>query len=473
MLDDRRAEHVPGCNMAFVRHELLKIGGFDEQFRQAGDDVDICWRFLDAGLDIGYASAALVWHHRRNTLRAYLKQQKGYGQSEAMLHFKHPQRFNTLGCSQWRGIIYGEGAVGLPVVTPAVYHGRFGTGLFQILYRKNEYSPLAYVTLLEWHGLALLVLALAMFYPPLALVSAVMWCATLLAALRSTAGAPLPQGAPLWCRPVIFVMYLAQPVVRAWHRHLYRLRHKRLREIEVSDQTVVARHVKAIWPNRYDMYFRSDRNHGRGELLDALVQQAAAHKWPGDFHSEWDEDDVALVGDRWQGIHLRTATEELGWPERFTRVACSLKPTSLAYTVAIVGQLVTAGALVRFGAWASIPAVVFWIALWITLLASRRRCVRAVSHLIWRAGKVADLEAVCVHRPARPEPHEEAEGIATMPTPVPAPSHPMRPAAKETSPPRKPTPVQALEMCASASTTNRDEDDELEPAMLRRVPVGK
>ncbi len=30
----------------------------DVQFRQAGDDVDICWRFTQAGLRIGYAPAA-------------------------------------------------------------------------------------------------------------------------------------------------------------------------------------------------------------------------------------------------------------------------------------------------------------------------------------------------------------------------------------------------------------------------------
>src|SRR5438045_1505923 len=55
MLDDRRAEHVPGCNMAFRRQTLLALGGFDRQFRDAGDDVDICLRFLDAALTIGYA----------------------------------------------------------------------------------------------------------------------------------------------------------------------------------------------------------------------------------------------------------------------------------------------------------------------------------------------------------------------------------------------------------------------------------
>ena len=39
MLSDDVAEHIPGCNMAFRRDKLIEIGGFDPQFRVAGDDV--------------------------------------------------------------------------------------------------------------------------------------------------------------------------------------------------------------------------------------------------------------------------------------------------------------------------------------------------------------------------------------------------------------------------------------------------
>jgi hypothetical protein len=157
------------------------LGGFDVQFRQAGDDVDICWRLIDGGVVIGYAASALVWHHRRSTVRAYLRQQKGYGRSEAMLQFKHPQRFNALGCSRWHGIIYGEGSVGLPLAKPQVYHGRFGSGLFQIIYRHNRYSASAYFTLLEWHVVAAILVALSAAWMPLLAVSGFMWCLTLAA----------------------------------------------------------------------------------------------------------------------------------------------------------------------------------------------------------------------------------------------------------------------------------------------------
>ena len=37
MLTDRRAEHIPGCNMAFYKWALDEVGGFDPIFRLADD----------------------------------------------------------------------------------------------------------------------------------------------------------------------------------------------------------------------------------------------------------------------------------------------------------------------------------------------------------------------------------------------------------------------------------------------------
>src|SRR5205823_6264223 len=46
LVSDQEAEHIPGCNMAVRRACLQAVGGFDPQFRVAGDDVDLCWRLL-------------------------------------------------------------------------------------------------------------------------------------------------------------------------------------------------------------------------------------------------------------------------------------------------------------------------------------------------------------------------------------------------------------------------------------------
>src|ERR1044071_7335709 len=74
MLDDRQAEHIPGCNMAFYKWALAEVGGFDPNFTRAGDDVDLCWRLQQAGCKIGFCPAAFVWHYRRSNVGAYLQQ---------------------------------------------------------------------------------------------------------------------------------------------------------------------------------------------------------------------------------------------------------------------------------------------------------------------------------------------------------------------------------------------------------------
>src|SRR5439155_13541763 len=109
LVSDQEAEHIPGCNMAFRREALLDVGGFDPQFRTAGDDVDICWRLRDAGLGLGFSPAATVWHHRRATVRGYWKQQRGYGKAEADLERKWPHKYTTGGHVTWRGRLYGDG----------------------------------------------------------------------------------------------------------------------------------------------------------------------------------------------------------------------------------------------------------------------------------------------------------------------------------------------------------------------------
>lgn len=130
MLDDREAEHVPGCNLAVTRDAFFEIGGFDPDFRTAGDDVDFCWRLRDAGKRIGFAPTAFVWHHRRPSIRGYLRQQIGYGRAEALLMRKHPSRFSPSGDARWHGMIYTGAAVRV-AESATIYHGPMGLAGYQ------------------------------------------------------------------------------------------------------------------------------------------------------------------------------------------------------------------------------------------------------------------------------------------------------------------------------------------------------
>jgi O-antigen biosynthesis protein len=152
LLTDATAEHIPGCNFAVRRDNLLAIGGFDARFRVAGDDVDACWRLQHQGWTIGYCPGALVWHHRRNSLKAYWRQQVGYGRAEALLENKWPERYNTSGHVSWQGRIYGQGALTkLPWVRSRVYGGVWGSAAFQSIYEPSTSSIAALPLMPEWN----------------------------------------------------------------------------------------------------------------------------------------------------------------------------------------------------------------------------------------------------------------------------------------------------------------------------------
>ncbi len=390
MLDDQRAEHVPGCNMAFDRQTLLAIGGFDPQFRQAGDDVDLCWRLMDAGFGIGFAASALVWHHRRNTVRAYLKQQKGYGRSEAMLMVKHRRRFNRIGASLWKGTIYGEGSVGLPLLRSVVYHGRFGAALFQSIYARNEYSVWGSFTLLEWHAVATAFLFPALISLPLALVSVAMWGLTLAAIWRASRTSQLSVGRPWWFHPVVFSLYLVQPIVRAWHRYRTYLLGKELPK--APDAGAPHQPLRRIgW--KHDAYWTSNENLGREHLLHALESEARRQGWRGVFDDHWSEWDVLLTSDRWFCVKVTTATEELGWPKRFTRARVTTSLTLFARIILNGIFVMATGAAVALGGHRSALLVIAALVLSVPLMLwiKRRQVLRAVGSLLTSAGRVAKL----------------------------------------------------------------------------------
>ncbi len=258
LLTDHEAEHVPGCNMAFWRRTLLEVGGFDPIFHAAGDDVDICWRLQSAGHKIGFAASALVWHRRRHTLRAYLKQQRGYGKAEALLFFKHPDRFNQLGHSRWLGRIYNDLGPGVLASRPVVYGGPFGRALFQTLYEAPaslfRHLPLT----LEWNAAALVLIALGVVshgsgFPltsflaaGLVLLGISVGEAVNMALQADTRGLPR-----LRSRVLIALLSYLGPLLRAVERNAHRLKRLSSARLETSS-------LSELMP-RFDVWRRSMR----------------------------------------------------------------------------------------------------------------------------------------------------------------------------------------------------------------------
>jgi cellulose synthase/poly-beta-1,6-N-acetylglucosamine synthase-like glycosyltransferase len=226
LLSDREAEHIPGCNMAFRKACLQEIGGFDPQFRAAGDDVDVCWQLQARGWTLGFSPAAMVWHHRRASVRSFLKQQLGYGRAEALLEVKWPEKYNRFGHVNWKEHPYGQGvARGLSFLRWRVYHGVWGSHLFQSIYASGPTTLWSLFLMPEWLlliGVLLVLSFLGIFWPPLKLVLPVFILAVgapLIEAIASAAQAAFPTA--LYTRTQRFglhgltaLLYLLQPLAR-------------------------------------------------------------------------------------------------------------------------------------------------------------------------------------------------------------------------------------------------------------------
>lgn len=309
MLDDGTAEHVPGCNMAFWKWALDRIGGFDPVFHRAGDDVDLCWRIQAQGWRIAFAPAGFVWHHRRATLGDYLRQQAGYGEAEALLVDKHPERFNGLGHAVWRGRICSHVPAGLPWRHPVIHHGAFAAGLFQTLYTPPPdgilpfFSSIEYLTLV---GFPLLVAAFSV--PALVPVASLAWLVPpVLCALTATRS-PLPADRRRWwSRLLVALLHYLQPLVRGGAR--FRA-HLALRDDApaVPDSLAARSQVYAGRSLRERAYWSADWR-DRTDWIGRIRNELDRHPWRYRPDAGWSRFDLALFGSRWSWIELTTVAE--------------------------------------------------------------------------------------------------------------------------------------------------------------------
>jgi glycosyltransferase involved in cell wall biosynthesis len=317
MVDDRTAEHVPGCNMAFYRWALKQVNGFDPQYRKAGDDVDVIWRLQDLGYPIGFSPAAQVWHYRRNTIKAYLKQQRGYGEAEALLKYKHPDHFNTLGASHWRGKIYGAEGIGIRIGHDVIYHGLFGTGLFQTIYRRPASLTVMMLMSIEWHLLTAFVAVLGLVLMPLLWVALVMFITPIAFAAVAAWQAPRPRHPHWFSRVLIAYLHYRQPIARGWARYSVRLKNKILRA-----EARGYRRTSRLPLDPHDSFTLRywSKDHGRFALLDKVTEEIKAARWRIRADSGWSGWDMEIYASRYVKIQITTATEHHHHVGKLTRV---------------------------------------------------------------------------------------------------------------------------------------------------------
>ena len=320
LLSDREAEHIPGCNMAFRKDYLQAVGGFDPRFRVAGDDADLCWRIREKGWTLGFAPAAMVWHHRRSSVRAYWQQQKGYGKADAMLARKWPEKYNAVGNLRWEGRLYGKGISNRSGWRRnRIFHGTWGTALFQSVYLPAP-DVLGRLPLTpEWHlfGVALLALtALSVDWLPMIFAIPLILCVFTVSSVQAFAGAA-EASASITNRPRIVrllllcltaFLHLLQPLARLRGRFAIR----RASWQWSSSQNISLPRARSVglWSERWrppEAWLES--------VEAALWNMGATPLRGGDF-DRWD---LELRAGRLGAARLRMAVEEHGGGKQLVR----------------------------------------------------------------------------------------------------------------------------------------------------------
>jgi GT2 family glycosyltransferase len=348
LLSDQEAEHIPGCNMAFRKSYLQAIGGFDPQFRVAGDDADICWRLRQEGWTLGFSPAAVVWHHRRSSVGAYLKQQRGYGRADAMLGRKWPEKYNAVGYLRWAGRLYGRG---LPRLLgwrrERVFHGTWGTGLFQSIYQPAS-GRLGNLPLMpEWHlfGLAFAALSLLAFdWPPLGFCLPLLFLtfgASLLQAGLSAAhatftgipGFPASRLTRLKQTAITGSLHLLQPLARLFGRLGYN--GTRSQKRVASFLALPRTRTSAVWSEHWrapDAWLQS---------VEAALQNAGAVSLRGGDYDRWDQE---VRGGRLGTARTLMTVEEHGGGKQLLRFRTWPRCSSAGAVVITLFAFLGAGA---------------------------------------------------------------------------------------------------------------------------------
>jgi GT2 family glycosyltransferase/sugar lactone lactonase YvrE len=370
LLDDRIAEHVPGCNMAFRRDALLAVGGFNPIYLRAGDDVDVCWRLQARGWKIGFAAAALVWHHHRSSVQAYWRQQVGYGEGETWLMAHHPEKFLD-GHMLWHGRIYSP----LPFVRSLwgtrINSGVWGTAAFPSIYRADVH-PFAFLPhSIRWQIMSC-VLALA--GGAVAAIGGHQWASTLLLggggvglavtiaknlayALRSDVSSL--SGRRIWYRLTVAYLHFIQPVARVRGRVRGVLSPPATRLPPAEPQTSrgprpslreAARALLLLAGTVTEDRFWSETWTSADRMLSQLTDWLRRSRAVRSIQIDdgWSDDhDLSVFVGRWGWLDIRALAEDHGAGRTLLRVGTHLRPTTFGVVAALgiaSGLLIAAAA---------------------------------------------------------------------------------------------------------------------------------
>jgi ABC-type multidrug transport system fused ATPase/permease subunit/GT2 family glycosyltransferase len=411
LLNDREAEHIPGCNMAFRKSALMRVGGFDPRFRAAGDDVDICWKLQAQGMKLGFNPAAVVWHHRRSSVRAYWRQQVGYGRAEALLERKWPEKYNAAGHISWTGRLYGSGlaqTLGGHERSGGgrIYGGVWGSAPFQSVYGPPAGGVLVLTSMPEWYVLIALLALLSLlgnFWSPLLLALPLLFVAIAIPFAQAVLGGarsrfPMDLNAHsrakrATLRVLIFYLHLIQPLARLIGRATYGL-------TPLRKQHATKALLFAPWPHSMAVWRESwQAPEAWLEYVEGMIKKHGGVVQRGGDFGNWD---LETRGGIFGSARLLMGMEEHGAGRQLARFRIWPRVERSALWALSIFAALAAGA-----AFGGAPVAAYCLGIMSLLIAGRilYECATAVSTLSLGVKESPGVQVEASGKTARPRPY--------------------------------------------------------------------
>lgn len=351
LMSDKEAEHIAGCNMAFCRETLKKIGGFDPQFKVAGDDVDVCWTLQKQGFTLGFSPSAMVWHSRRGSIKSYLKQQLNYGRAESQLEKKWPEKYNSAGHITWTGRIYGNSKSNrINPFGSRIYQGIWGTAPFQSIYQPPDGRFSSLLVMPEWYliaaGFALLS-ATGIAWSPLLYslpILGLLLMAPMIQAIRNTKNSTFrdlsySSTELLKLRAITVMLNILQPIARLYGRLDAGLTPWRRRGL----------YKFSLPRTRDDSFWSEDWTppEKRLESIESAIKECGTVVRRGGNFDRWD---LEVRGGLFGSLRVLMGIEEHGGGKQVLRLHSRPKPSAFGAGLAFILGIL-AGLAAFDGAW--------------------------------------------------------------------------------------------------------------------------
>lgn len=176
ILPHSMVSYVPSAAIICRRSALLEVGGFDEALH-SGEDVDLCWRLVEAGARLRYEPVALVAHDHRTELKDWIARKAFYGESAAPLSVRHPDKTAPLVIAGWALMAWiflclGTGICQLAALVIAMLTGRRIAKAMSSV-ETTLWDVLVVATCGLWSAALQLASAICRHYWPVALLAAI------------------------------------------------------------------------------------------------------------------------------------------------------------------------------------------------------------------------------------------------------------------------------------------------------------